>query len=697
MPALYASLAKDTTGLLPSHLFIGELQKVVGGYTVLIRPNYGSFFKESFILYSVASPTSRTRLIEGTDFVFAHLDTDATALTGKEVYNAAIVTNTLLPSLYQIDYQAFGGDSNFNLAQIGEAVRLSKIGIASDYSYVVNAPERFTPEEHTQDIADVYGFDTFSVFMDGIKDACVFNKNGNSNKLLTDRIAAFGKATKNAKLAVAAGVREHLDLIAFYHNYTKADLNLGNVSNFGFIGNPLVTYASPATLLNQITNAAPPDVRMHASVTNNPHGLTAQQIGLSEVVNLPVLVNYSPLTSSAAILFAENATEVYFTPFTATSAVREGAALKYTQAFGALIDSTVTASQEIIAQAVAKTTSFSAQQTQTTLIANRLQQQRATIELATSRAVQANRKYRLLYENSDLSETLKVLAALEYANANAGFPTYPNGFFDKLPTHVNNLVCWLSVNQPKNHLFTDIAGNVRLTKLVDLSDNGYEFSSVTPSSAPIYGPGYDKLNGLTGIVASEVIQFNPGQYLDQTKGAPLYLKPGMTLIALTRSASIGTQMSLLSNPMISEPTSWTVQTTDGRSVSVRSGSQWKPLIAPIGSAAYSSSGISVASISATAEADCWLATTVGINRTLYPRGVNTPASQWPSRDFTGAQLSRIGNDNHGIRNQGELVDLLVYDRQLSFAEVKVIAYYLKLRASKNTALSVDFSAANAFI
>lgn len=697
MPALHTSLAKDTTGLLPSHLFIGELQKVVGGYTVLIRPNYGSFFKESFILYSVVSPTSRTRLIEGTDFVFAHLDTDATQVTGKEVYNAAIVTNELLPSLYQIDYQAFGGDSNFNLAQIGEAVRLSKIGIASDYSYVVNAPLRFAPEEHVQDVADIYGFDTFSAFMEGIKNACVFNKDGGSNKLVTDRIAAFGKATKNAKLAVAAGVREHLDLIAFYHNYTKANLGLGHVSNYGFTGNPLVTYASPASLLAQITNPAPPDVRTHASLTTNPHGLTAQQIGLSEVANLPVLVNYSPLTSTAAILFAENATEVYFTPFIATSAVRDGATLKYTQAFGELINSTVIASQETIAQAVTKTTGLLGQQAQTSVIATRLQQQRATIELATGQAVQANRKHKLLYENSDLSETLKVLAATEYANANAGFPTYLNGFFDKLPTHIDNLVCWLSVNQPKNHLFTDIAGNVRLTRLIDLSENGYEFSSVTPNNAPIYGSGYDKINGLTGIIASEVIQFNPGQYLDQTKGAPLYLKPGMTLIALTRSSTPGTQMNLLSNPLTSEPTGWTVQTTDGRSVSVHSGSQWNPLTAPIGSTAYSASGISIASISATTEADCWLATTVGINRTLYPRGVNTPASQWPSRDFTSAQLTRIGNDNHGIRNQGELVDLLVYDRQLSFPEVKAIAYYLKLRASKNTALSVDFSAANAFI
>ena len=129
---------------------------------------------------------------------------------------------------------------------------------------------------------------------------------------------------------------------------------------------------------------------------------------------------------------------------------------------------------------------------------------------------------------------------------------------------------------------------------------------------------------------------------------------------------------------------------------IKTMSGWIPMTTPDQSQPSETSTILVASISPSVESQSWFASGNVFNTTLYPRGVNTPITEWPSAGYQGDPLTQIGNANFAIANVGELAELLIYDRQLSGVETQAIVTYLQLRYSLSTALAVDFAALAAF-
>ena len=206
----------------------------------------------------------------------------------------------------------------------------------------------------------------------------------------------------------------------------------------------------------------------------------------------------------------------------------------------------------------------------------------------------------------------------------------------------------------------------------------------------------DIVQGNPGTTVGKVANFRPGQFLDQISGPVVTIQPGMTIIALYRPASIHSSFTLLTDVSPIPKAQIVAQGAEDRMLSVTTTSGWTPLKTPLNGSVPDNSVLAVASISLDEEQQCWFASSNGADYTTYPRGVDTPSSNWPSEEFQSAALTRIGTNVADSTDTGELSQLIIFNRQLSMAEAQAVVAYLRLVKSNNLAFAVDFSAQSAF-
>ncbi len=696
-----ALLPVDATGAASSNLIPNELHQIIGGTKSAIRPNAGSFFKTTLQTYSVDGLGNLSPMALGTDYVCADLDATATAITGQEVYKLILLINPDLTSLCSITYQAYGGVDNINICAMYNAFLAANLGTPTPLSSLGDVPTTFPPVAHEHDIADVYGMEFVTGFLANLQQAISSTTSNAKYQVVTAAIANFSTALATYNNALIVGMREHVDNVAFPHAYTAEMIGLGNVSNYGFV--PIVqgevtlpAFASPATVVASLT-PLPPYKRisaLHPTLTDNPHQDSQLNVpGLSNIQNLDSVITYAIGTNEYSTLLAPTATQVYLGPYPAVNAIKESTvaayAAEYTAAvadFFTPVSTTLTSTSTINADT--GTLSAGTNTTLATIAENLVPITNTLTTLGLQEFT-----YALVNNNAAYAAVLEQLLAIEYSNFSTKIGVTKDGYYsvpDKLP----NLISWLSANNPENSLFPDTIGNVRVIKLVDKAANR-SFTAL-PNLAPILRPSTDKTGSVPGITNGNVLAFTNGMCLNLSEGTPIYVTPGMTIIALIKTGPTASSLQLLGDPSTPEIIGVFANTGTNQSLAIETSSGWVPMSTPAGGQQNNASTILISSISPVDEAQSWFASSNAFNATLYPRGVSTPATTWPTAGYIGDPLTQIGNANFGIANVGELAELLIYDRQLSGAEVKAVVAYLQLRYSLNTALSVDFAALAAF-
>ncbi len=699
VPTIQIFLPVDLTGLAPGNLITNELHQSGSPNKAIIRPDFGDFFTNGFQLYGVGVSGALTLLRHINDYIFGHLNEDATQAAGAPVYQVVLVKNTQFFTTFSISYHAFGGQvNNINNTSLYTAYLQASGGMITPFENLTDLPSTFPPEHHTHDIADVYGMEYIVSLLSNMADT-MFKDRFYRLKYaeLHNKLIEYSVERQASDMQLPNAIRQHIDGTGFPHPTSKASVGLGNVSNYAFTpvvvgGDTLPAYGSPIDISYWLSHQPPASTYTHRTEYTNPHQTDKEGIGLGLVSNLGIVVNYT--TGDYISLFDTGATQVYVGPAPFALGMAEYGTATYTSETQPLVDAALSlatgrlsTANDILATAASVRNDYT----------SNIEDFEAGKDLILENSNQArlvNANYSLLYGNSVYCDTLERVMDFDRVAYGRDQSIFETGYMP-VPKYIDGLELWLSSENPQNVLFVDMHGDIRVTKLVDMSPRGRVFSGFA-ETAPILKNSQDVYDEVSGITTGKVLSFTPGLCLTRMFGPFLRIKPGMTIIALVRSGESGSQLKLLSSPNELTDVGVYAYTSNGKSLAIRPGGSWSPLEAPVGSAQPHTSGIVVGSISESSEEFCWLASTAAIDNATFPRGVAPNVSAWPGTNYIGADMNQIGNSNFGINNSGEIADILIYNRPLSVPEVKVIAAYLQLRFSNSTALAVDYSAISAF-
>ena len=695
MTNIAANLPLDLTGTSATNLITQEYQSIGGGGKGVIRPNWGSFFKKSLKIFNVSGANVVAELTYGTDYVFAELDTAATEESGLVVYQAILILNTLLTSTFSLTYQAVGGEGNQNKSLIYTEAYAAAFGSPLTFDSLANKPATFPPVHHTHDIADVYGIEWLTTWVNRLGNATNGFLAGDSNLDIQYRLSSFSAAATSSIYSLGNAVNSHISNSGYPHSYTAAMIGFGNLGNYGFtdLGGGTPYYASPITIVNALTTLPSQNTAMmnaHKANTSNPHADTANTIGLGNVENHPILLTYT--AGRYAPLLANGASVFYLNPYVTAGIVRDYTADSYTSIYTNPVNGISNGSTGTldIVNSVINNVNNIVNTVNTDL--NNIATNEAAILSNAAQATASINRFKVVNDNYAYAAMLTQISQYDYAQSATNSSVSPDGYWP-VPENLNGLYLWLSANNPANTLFPDVNGNIRVTNLVDRSIYRRVYSAEA-HNAPIYESSSDIDGAEAGITKGNVLKFTNGQGLILSSGNAPTLSPGMTVFAIYKTPAPGDVFTLLSSQSSGNGIN-VYGNSSGSLVNINS-TGWSALRTPAGSEVPQASTLFCGVISNNSEEDSWCVSNTALANQTYPRGVNTPAGQWPANGYVGDSLDLVGNVNYGIPNIGEFAELIIYNRVLSGAEATAVLEYLRLRYNHSTALAINYSSLNAF-
>lgn len=705
---LYKNL--DLTGASSDNLVEDEIHQIASYSKTIVKPRYGKFYKDDLALYYYTSGGELIEMTYGTAYVCAEYDRLLSRQSGREVYGAINILVTTIPGIISLNYRAVGGANNVNTAEVysqSEAVLTDITAIAFDD--IADKDDTFTPDSHQHDAADVYGFDYIVANINDLANVVSASKTvfGSAVVPVKDvdtwlKVKSLKSTLSSAISALNTAIAAHIGNTAYAHTYTAEMIGIGNVVNLSFTttlnsnGDVIPVYASPATIAAALaTLPTAGDFTAHKSSTANPHGDTAASVGFGNVSNLGMIETYTTGTSAFNSVLYNATTEAYMAPYPMIYSIMEAyadfLATKLVTPLNTLVNGTGTSIATVSALVATVTTQVNTIESSVSTTSDNIENTLSVV----AEAVNANSRWDLVDYNRPYAEGLKLLLAYEYAHANDGWGTSATGYWS-LPPYVENLYLWLDSEYSGNTYKTDSDGATRLTALQDRSSYQRLFVSPGLSTSPKYQVSEDVTDGVNGMTNGKVAYFEPGNYFEQISGKAVSLNPGMTIFVMARPGSSKSILTLLTDTKASPRARVFLQGDDNRAISAVTTTTWTPLLTPKNSSVPDTSGIFVASIGESSEDINWFASSNPIDATNYPRGIVASSSSWPSADYVSTAMTRIGSTDSDGSNTGELAQLIIYNRQLSFAEVEAVVDYLRLLKSNNQSFAVDYSAKNAF-
>lgn len=323
----------DPTGELNDNLIVKESHVIdPPDYTdfYFVVPTIGPFFEHNL---EVRHWPSGRILINGVDFILSYKFLGASRATAKPVYGAISILDRVISGVLEVTYQTIGGpwtiDENKAAELLSNAINNPR---RTTWEQVVELPHAFPVIDHEWDLVDMVGASELKDSLDKITDA-LYDQIGNStsgenhatNKSNPHEVtkaqvglgsvdnfstASFTEATdpsvanrfltpqRAAQLIdsyIGNRLDSHISNVDNPHNVSKTQVGLSNVPNYrladtseavdGTVDNRFVTPRRVHEAIEYVAIAALDD---HKANVDNPHNVTAAQIGLDRVENYAV-------------------------------------------------------------------------------------------------------------------------------------------------------------------------------------------------------------------------------------------------------------------------------------------------------------------------------------------------------------------------------------------------------------------------
>lgn len=256
----------DLTGTSRDNLIQNERRELTASKVRVVVPSGGPFFTRSFVLRDTA--TGRIVPV-GESYYFGNFHKTASTKAKAEIASMVIITDTRVSRNVSFDYQVIGGEFGYNHAAIIdqiEALQLDNRPI--DWMNVTNKPIGYTPAKHLHDIGDIYGFEYLVNALEEIRQALLLGDEA-SHTAIYDYIE---RKTSGLIAEVERALRAANDHASRTDNPHR------------------VTAAQVGTLTRAEINQLIADLRTvvnnHVNARGNVHGLTAAQLGVYTIAQI---------------------------------------------------------------------------------------------------------------------------------------------------------------------------------------------------------------------------------------------------------------------------------------------------------------------------------------------------------------------------------------------------------------------------
>lgn len=321
----------DPTGTATTNKIVGEHQIIsppdwMDFYFII--PKIAPFFREGL---KVVHQESGSELVEGIDYHLTHRFTDASVQTAKNIYGSITFLDKSMTGAVMVTYQCLGGRWTIDEQKAIEILSNTSLNPrVTTWEQVVGMPVAFPPIDHDWHLDDLVGMsevvdsivhvaEALGATGDGAGESHISNRN-NPHGVTKEQVglgsvanyplanlteAQEGTASnrymtpervKQAIDVIGGGlVSAHADQDDNPHNVTKDQVGLGSVGNYpiastaeAVAGTASNRYMSPQRVREAIESMAGDTIAGHASNRENPHRVTAEQVGLGSVANYPV-------------------------------------------------------------------------------------------------------------------------------------------------------------------------------------------------------------------------------------------------------------------------------------------------------------------------------------------------------------------------------------------------------------------------
>lgn len=290
----------DLTGQAASNLITGELHTVSVATQPAFVTNYGPFYTDALVVKRMDTGATLTPKTVGSttgQYVATQLLVDMTLRTGSEICCVIVLTDQTLPNNLSISvqYQALGGPYSASvdaIQQLIDALDLTNQPVL--WADILGKPVLFPPSPHLHDLGDIYGFEYLVAALERVTQAIYIGDDAQ----LTAVYAYIDHQINGLQSSISANsaaLSAHLADYTNPHRVTAAQMGLGNVPNYPLAslaqaqaGTDNASLMTPYLTAAEITSLIGNAFNAHLVNYNNPHQVTAAQLGLSNIPNYPM-------------------------------------------------------------------------------------------------------------------------------------------------------------------------------------------------------------------------------------------------------------------------------------------------------------------------------------------------------------------------------------------------------------------------
>ena len=217
----------DKTGKNPNNLVVGEMHRLSAREIRSIAPTYGAFYGESMVVFDAITGV---RLERGVQYELAEFLQDASMqFEGGDIWTLVLIKDKNVSHQVRINYQVVGGNfttDSSSIKELYDATLLDNRPV--DWSNVLDKPILYPPNLHNQLLNTIYGFEPLVAALERL-----------GNRIILSDVPAF----------------------EYLIDWINARLTEFEQSDFA----------------------------THVNSRDNPHEVTALQLNLEQVENLPVV------------------------------------------------------------------------------------------------------------------------------------------------------------------------------------------------------------------------------------------------------------------------------------------------------------------------------------------------------------------------------------------------------------------------
>lgn len=296
----------DLTGRSPDNLVSNEEQLLLNTgntpYRVVVFDN-GGFYADSLKVYD----KDYKLLVPNTDYIATYVYTDASNRVGLSIMGAVVILNATLTNEVRLSGQMVGGDYAFSLTAREDTIAYLE-SLGSGVVPVWGGYEGVTPQWQPGElIGERWQLSTYTEMNMELEWIAQALKTGDP-EAETGFYAAMRALRDNFLGQLDSRLNDHIQNTQDPHDVTAAQIGLDQVANYPVAtqaqaeaGTDNASYLTPQRWWQAMAKLAGVPLTNHIGDTNNPHQLTAVQVSTYPMANIDTLYNSKLLKTATAV------------------------------------------------------------------------------------------------------------------------------------------------------------------------------------------------------------------------------------------------------------------------------------------------------------------------------------------------------------------------------------------------------------